>query len=225
MNFIHFFSSRSFDHILYIHLGFWTISINIIFFPTISFANPSSSPLGTMSSEIDVWWVRWCCFMLSFRVKALLHIGQWTLFLLVCFFPCRAAWPEVIKLARHACEAAYGQGYLLFLLTLKVLKSPIPLSDDGGDGGFPNITSGWAVVSSRCSGEPELSPICLAPCDRNASFILRHHCRKRCRHSRRFGGHFEHTQETLQGPRRQPGLDSPLLWMPLLKAVRVFLST
>jgi hypothetical protein len=52
--------------------------------------------------------------MLSFRVKALLQTGQWTLFSPVCFFPWRAAWPDVVKVAVHACDTAYGQGYLFF---------------------------------------------------------------------------------------------------------------
>jgi hypothetical protein len=86
--------------------------------------------------------------MLSFRVNALLQTGQWTLFSPVCFFPCRAAWPEVVKVAAQECEAAYGQGYLFFLLTLGALKSPVPLSDDCGDGGSPNIASVWPELSS-----------------------------------------------------------------------------
>src|SRR5436190_10442454 len=101
-----------------------------------------------MSSEIEARWVRRCCFMLSFRVKALLQTGQWALFSPVCFFPWRAAWPEVVKVAGQACEAAYGQGYLFFLLTLDDLKSPVPLSDDCGEGGSTNIASFWAVFSS-----------------------------------------------------------------------------
>ncbi len=43
--------------------------------------------------------VRSCCFMLSFRVKALLHVGQWMFFSPVCFFPWRAAWPEVVNVS------------------------------------------------------------------------------------------------------------------------------
>ena len=31
--------------------------------------------------------VRSCCFMLSLRVNALWHFGQWTFFSPVCFFP------------------------------------------------------------------------------------------------------------------------------------------
>jgi len=58
--------------------------------------------------------VRSCCFMLSFRVKALLQMGQWTPFSPVCFLPCRAAWPEVVNVATQLWEAAYGQGYLFF---------------------------------------------------------------------------------------------------------------
>lgn len=59
--------------------------------------------------------VRSCCFMLSFLVNALLQIGQCTPFSPVCFLPCRAAWPEVVKVAEQLCEVAYGQGYLFFL--------------------------------------------------------------------------------------------------------------
>lgn len=44
-----------------------------------------------------LWWVRRCCSMLSLRVKALLHSGQYASFLPVCFFAWRAAWPEVVK--------------------------------------------------------------------------------------------------------------------------------
>lgn len=44
-------------------------------------------------------WVRSCCFMLSLRVKALLQVGQWMFFSPVCFLPCRAAWPEVVKVS------------------------------------------------------------------------------------------------------------------------------
>lgn len=43
------------------------------------------------------WWVRRCCSMLSFRVKALLHSGQKASFLPVCFLAWRAAWPDVVK--------------------------------------------------------------------------------------------------------------------------------
>ena len=45
--------------------------------------------------------VRSCCFMLSLRVKALLHVGHRIFFSPVCFFPCRAAWPEVVNLSGH----------------------------------------------------------------------------------------------------------------------------
>src|SRR4051794_30364311 len=98
-----------------------------------------------MLFEIDVRWVRRCWFMLSLRVKALLKIRQWKLLSPVCFFPCRAASPEVVKVAEHECEVAYGQGYLFFLLILKILKSPFPPSDDCEAGGSPNITSGSAA--------------------------------------------------------------------------------
>ncbi len=59
-------------------------------------------------------WVRSCCFILSFRVKALLQVGQWIFFSPVCFFPCRAACPEVVKVSRHAYRVACGQGYFFF---------------------------------------------------------------------------------------------------------------
>lgn len=65
--------------------------------------------------------------MLSFRVKALLQIGQWTLFSPVCFLPCRAAWPEVVKVAVQEWDTAYGQGYLFFLVSrgLEVLSATL----------------------------------------------------------------------------------------------------
>ena len=69
------------------------------------------------------------------------------LFSPVCFFSCRAAWPEVIKLAEHECKTIYEQEYLFFLLILKVLKSPIPLNDDYEDSDFSNIILSWTVVS------------------------------------------------------------------------------
>ena len=43
--------------------------------------------------------VRSCCFMLSFLVKAFLHVGQRMFFSPVCFFPCRAAWPDVVNVS------------------------------------------------------------------------------------------------------------------------------
>lgn len=58
--------------------------------------------------------VRSCCFMLSLRVNALLQVGQWMFFSPVCFFPWRAAWPDVVKVSRHAYLAAWGQGYFFF---------------------------------------------------------------------------------------------------------------
>lgn len=57
--------------------------------------------LGPLSVALVVlrpfWCVRRCCSMLSLRVKALLHSGQKASFLPVCFFACRAAWPDVVK--------------------------------------------------------------------------------------------------------------------------------
>lgn len=50
--------------------------------------------------------VRSCCFMLSLRVNALLQVGQWMFFSPVCFLPWRAAWPDVVKVSRHAYLAA-----------------------------------------------------------------------------------------------------------------------
>ena len=50
--------------------------------------------------------VRSCCFMLSLRVKALPHVGQWTFFSPVCFLPWRAAWPDVVKVSGQAKAAA-----------------------------------------------------------------------------------------------------------------------
>lgn len=44
-----------------------------------------------------LWCVRRCCSMLSLRVKALLHSGQYASFLPVCFLAWRAAWPDVVK--------------------------------------------------------------------------------------------------------------------------------
>lgn len=51
---------------------------------------PSLSRSVVMAVGISLEWVRcvrMCCFMLSFRVNALLQMGQWTLFSPVCFFP------------------------------------------------------------------------------------------------------------------------------------------
>ena len=49
--------------------------------------------------------------MLSFRVNAFPHVGQLTFFSPVCFFPWRAAWPEVVKVSMHLYSLACGQGY------------------------------------------------------------------------------------------------------------------
>lgn len=77
---------------------------------------------GAEGSEGEVWGsdleflcVRSCCFMLSFRVKALLQVGQWMFFSPVCFLPWRAAWPEVVNVSVQEYRAAWGQGY--FFLT------------------------------------------------------------------------------------------------------------
>jgi len=51
--------------------------------------------------DADPLCVRSCCFILSFLVNALLQIGQWTPFSPVCFLPCRAACPEVVKVAEQ----------------------------------------------------------------------------------------------------------------------------
>jgi hypothetical protein len=77
--------------------------------------------------------------MLSFRVKALLQIGQCTLFSPVCFFPWRAAWPEVVNVAEQLWLVANGQGYLFFRFTLAVIESLDPLIDAGGDGGSETL--------------------------------------------------------------------------------------
>ena len=53
--------------------------------------------------------------MLSLRVNALLHSGQYASFLPVCFLACRAAWPEVVKKSVHPTCLAIGQGYWFFL--------------------------------------------------------------------------------------------------------------
>lgn len=55
--------------------------------------------------------VRSCCFMLSLRVKVLPHVGQATFFSPVCFLPCRAACPEVVKVSLHPNDLACGHGY------------------------------------------------------------------------------------------------------------------
>jgi hypothetical protein len=65
----------------------------------ISHRPDSGSEADRISSECVLRWVRICCFMLSLRVKALLQIGQCTLFSPVCFLPWRAAWPEVVNVA------------------------------------------------------------------------------------------------------------------------------
>lgn len=74
--------------------------------------------------------------MLSFRVNALLHTGQCTLFSPVCFLPCRAAWPEVVNVAEHAWLAAYGHGYLFFRGPFEAwsLDPPSEVCGDGGSG-------------------------------------------------------------------------------------------
>lgn len=55
-----------------------------------------------------------CCSMLSLRVKALLHSGQTASFFPVCFFACRAAWPEVVKNSLQPYCLETGQGYEFF---------------------------------------------------------------------------------------------------------------
>ena len=72
--------------------------------------------MGNGFSMREVLCVRSCCFMLSLRVKALLHVGQWMFFSPVCFLPWRAAWPEVVKVSVQEKRAACGQGY--FFLTV-----------------------------------------------------------------------------------------------------------
>ena len=68
-------------------------------------AESFSKPLLSSPSELLLC-VRSCCFMLSLRVKALLQTGQRTPFSPVCFFPCRAACPEVVNVAEQVCEMA-----------------------------------------------------------------------------------------------------------------------
>ena len=72
--------------------------------------------VGDGFSVREVLCVRSCCFILSLRVKALLHVGQWMFFSPVCFLPWRAAWPEVVKVSVQEKRAACGQGY--FFLTV-----------------------------------------------------------------------------------------------------------
>ena len=67
--------------------------------------------MGEAGSAFEFLCVRSCCFMLSFRVKALLQVGQWMFFSPVCFLPWRAAWPDVVKVSWQANRAACGQGY------------------------------------------------------------------------------------------------------------------
>lgn len=69
---------------------------------------------GELRSVLEFLCVRSCCFMLSFRVKALLQVGQWMFFSPVCFFPWRAAWPDVVNVSWHKYRAACGQGYFFF---------------------------------------------------------------------------------------------------------------
>ena len=58
--------------------------------------------------------VRSCCFMLSFRVKALLHVGQRMFFSPVCFLRGRAAGAEGVMGAGPEKRAAWGHGYFFF---------------------------------------------------------------------------------------------------------------
>lgn len=86
--------------------------------------------------------------MLSFRVNALLQIGQWTLFSPVCFFPCRAACPDVVNVAEQLWLAAYGQGYLFFRDPLVWIESFDPLKDVCGEGG----SAGEDMLKRRSEG-------------------------------------------------------------------------
>ena len=62
--------------------------------------------LEDVASKRLFLWVRSCCFILSFRVKALLQVGQWIFFSPVCFLPWRAACPEVVNVSLQENRAA-----------------------------------------------------------------------------------------------------------------------
>ena len=101
--------------------------------------NPISLSFSSKPSSERIRWVRMCCFILSFRVNALLHIGHCTLFSPVCFLPCRAACPDVVNVAVHLCDRANGHGYLFFRMPR----------------GRPNSSVGPKRISFMGSGEAE----------------------------------------------------------------------
>ena len=44
-----------------------------------------------------------------------MHVGHRMFFSPVCFFPCRAAWPDVVKVSVQLWRTAWGQGYFFLV--------------------------------------------------------------------------------------------------------------
>lgn len=57
-----------------------------------------------------------------------MHVGHRMFFSPVCFFPCLAAWPEVVKVSWQLNLAAWGQGYffLAFVMAPAAALFPLP---------------------------------------------------------------------------------------------------
>lgn len=102
-------------------------------------ATTAAAAEADVASNREGLWVRSCCFMLSLRVKALLQVGQWMFFSPVCFLPCRAAWPDVVKVSWHAYRTACGHGY--FFLTGLTAESVgvVTAEVEGPDGGITGV--------------------------------------------------------------------------------------
>lgn len=123
----------------------------------------AAAAAADVASSREGLWVRSCCFMLSLRVKALLQVGQWMFFSPVCFLPCRAAWPDVVKVSWHAYRTACGHGYF-FLMGLAAESVGVVTAEvEGPDGGITGVdmelggerdmAGSWVGYESRvCSG-------------------------------------------------------------------------
>lgn len=99
----------------------------------------AAAAAADMASTREGLWVRSCCFMLSLRVKALLQVGQWMFFSPVCFLPCRAACPEVVKVSWHAYRTACGHGYFFLMGLMAESVGVVTAEVEGPDGGITGV--------------------------------------------------------------------------------------